>query len=125
MIGEGAQGGVPLRHEPALDDVETARCEGVQIAGADRLVLDESGTLEHFEVLADRRPAHRKGVGESTDWPRAVAQHFDDLTSSRVAEGIEGNVRLVTHGQPLLYSYGCLLATVGLAGAIEAEPPRP
>jgi hypothetical protein len=69
------------------------------VAGAAALFhRDQSGLLEHREVLADGLEGHGEGVSELGNGGRALAEAVDDGAAGRVGEGgedgVEGGVGL-------------------------------
>jgi len=103
-LGEGRQRLVPRVDQPLLQRREAVWCQRVQVAGADAVMLDEAGSLQDLQVLADRRPADRELRRELAHGDRPASQPLDDATPGEVAEGIEDRFggRLVTHEQRLL-----------------------
>jgi len=65
--------------------------------------MDEACVGEHPEVLRDSRPADWQPAGYLANRHRSVPELFKDPAPRVIAERIEHC--LVTHEQPLLYSY--------------------
>ena len=80
----------PHRVEAAL---EADQPDGIQAVVAARPLgplQDESGRLQHAEVLRDRRPADGEVRRQVADGPLAVAEALHDGPPRGVAEGFEG-----------------------------------
>jgi hypothetical protein len=77
VIEVGAETGYALR----IELVESAR------SGVD--VEDETGVLEHLEVLGNGRPADGEGTRELVDGEGAGGEPLEDGHAGGVAQGIE------------------------------------
>jgi hypothetical protein len=85
----GSQDGVPGSHEPPLSRAHTAWRQGVQVAGPDAAMLDQSGPLQHVQVLAHRRPADRQPLRQLSYRRRPIVQEFEDAPADWLAESVE------------------------------------
>jgi hypothetical protein len=90
ICGERGEGGVPGGDQPLLEVDQPVWRQGVEVARAAALVVHQAGALEHLEVLADGRPPDRHGGGDLADRSGALGEELEDLATTRVAEGIEG-----------------------------------
>ena len=55
-------------------------------------VLDESGAVQHAQVLADRGQGHAEGLCQLADGCFAQGQPGQDSAARRVGQGAEGGV---------------------------------
>src|SRR4030095_5347479 len=86
---EGVKRGGPELIEVGANRFESGRVELVHSPCALGAIAHESCVLQDLEVLRDRRPADREGLGESSDRLRAPLQSAEDGAASRVAKGIQ------------------------------------
>jgi hypothetical protein len=84
----GAQGGKP------------SRVELIYAACSIGVVVDESRTLEHFEVLRHRGSADGQLTRQLPDCARSVRQAFDDRASGAVRHRHPGVIVLVSGHEP-------------------------
>jgi hypothetical protein len=85
MGSEVAEDLVPLREKPPLKHIQSAGCQRIKVSGANRVVLNQSGAFQHFQVLADGRSTDRKQFGSGVEC-------LHDLPTRRIAKSIEGCV---------------------------------
>jgi hypothetical protein len=89
---------VPGGGQPLLGSGQAAGRQRVQVAGAHALVLDQACVAQHPQVLADRRTADRKPLGQLPDRSRPVMQQLEDAPAHRLPQRVERGFRsLVTH----------------------------
>ena len=84
---------VPEVVEVAAQQAQPLGVELIDASGADSLVDDQPGVLEHLQVLRDGRPADGQLAGELADRARSLAQVLEDRPPGRIAE----------RGQPLAW----------------------
>src|SRR4051794_22822131 len=70
----------------------TVDAGGTQLCGAP--AGDQSGSLEHLEMLGDRLHADRKSLGELVDRRLSVGESLEDRPPGGVGESGEGAVEL-------------------------------
>jgi hypothetical protein len=84
--------------EPRLQRHEVLGAQRVHAAAGvvfEHLHVDETSCAQHLEVPAHRGAGHA-GAGSELAGPAwALAQHLDDVTSSRVRKSDEGGVKIV------------------------------
>src|SRR5262245_51650595 len=82
------QGSVPERVELVAQGADADRVESVDVTPADRLLVDQPGVLQHFEMLGDRWPADWQACSDVDDCEGLLGEVFDDGSSGRVAEDV-------------------------------------
>jgi hypothetical protein len=102
---------VPKAVEPRPYLAQAMFVDLVEVAGAGRLVANEACARQDPKVLGHRRPADWEPAGYLANRHRSVPELFKDPTPRLIAERIEH--LLVTHEQPLLYSYQEGLSRIG------------
>ncbi|HEY8508955.1 MAG TPA: hypothetical protein VIL32_11400 [Steroidobacteraceae bacterium] len=66
---------------------------GIDVVDATRpfgTVRDESRLLQYFQMLRDRRPAHRHQLRDLTDGARSRAQLLEHLPAGGICKGCKG-----------------------------------
>jgi hypothetical protein len=92
---EAGQGLVPEVVEIRAQIAQAVGIEPIDAAGADRLVDDQPGILQHLQVLGDRGPADWQVARQLTDRPWTIGQPFEDGSPRGVAQGRQ-RIRLVS-----------------------------
>jgi hypothetical protein len=102
---------VPKAVEPRPYLAQATFIDLVEVAGAGRAVMDKACAREHPEMLRDSRPTDWQPAGYLANRHRSVPELFKDPAPRFIAKRIEH--LLVTHEQPLLYSYQRWLSRIG------------
>ena len=101
VLGDGLDGGGPEVVQPLLQGHQGLRCQGVEIPGADRMAVDQPGSLQDPQMFADRRTADGQEIGEPADRERTTLQLPEDLPPLRLTQRVECGLgrTMVTHEQ--------------------------
>ena len=92
---EARQGLVPEVVEIPLQRTESIRVHLVDAAGTGPMVGDQSGVLQHLQMLRDGRTADGQLVRELTNRARTLGQALEDRPPGGIAEG-GPTIRLVS-----------------------------
>src|SRR3954452_24425207 len=76
---------VPEVVEVSAQQAQSLGIDLVDAPGADSLVDDQPGVLEHLQVLRDGGPADRQLPGQLTDRPGPLGQVLEDRPPGRIA----------------------------------------
>ena len=85
-FAERRERGAPELLEVVADGGEPGGIDGVDAPGAVGVVTHQPGVLQHLEVLAHRRPAHRQLPGELPHGARRPGDACEDRASGRIGE---------------------------------------
>ncbi len=86
----------------SIQAVIASRCGGVEVHRAALSVAgpgDESGVLEHLDVLGDRLLGDGERFGELVDGRRSAAEAGDDPPPHRVGERHERSIEPIVGGR--------------------------
>ena len=86
---------LPIMLQPIGGILERTRGEPARSPLRLAAALDQTGALQHLEVLGDRGKAHRERLGELSDGNLARNETRQDSTPRGVGEGREGDAEAI------------------------------